>query len=55
MGPGFLSWRHGSLWTTTADGNAIRVDPDTGAFSIAVAAGDMWVTSFAGSDVWRFR
>ena len=25
-----------------------------GAFSIAVAGGDMWVTNFAGSDVWRF-
>jgi streptogramin lyase len=106
-GPGFLSWLLGSLWTTTADGSAVRVDPDTGrvlaafaipgtpaelaaapdgtiwvaekehntitridpatntmldvtsagpgAFSIAVAAGDMWVTSFAGREVWRFR
>ena len=25
-----------------------------GAFSIAVAGGDMWVTNFARSDVWRF-
>jgi virginiamycin B lyase len=106
-GPGFLSAAAGSLWTTTADGHAVRVDPvagrvvatfaipgtpaeveaapdgtiwvaekerntitridpaqnrivdvtgaGRGAFSIAVAAGDMWVTSFAGSDIWRFR
>jgi streptogramin lyase len=107
VGPGFLFAAKGSLWTTSADGYAVRVDPSTGrvvasfaipatpaemaaspdgtiwvaekerntitridpssdrildvtaagpgAFSIAVAAGDMWVTSFAGSDVWRFR
>jgi virginiamycin B lyase len=107
LGPGFLTTAFGSLWTTTADGYALRfdptkrrvvgtfaipgtpaelapapdgtiwiaekerntitrVDPQTnrildvmaagrGAFSIAVAAGDMWVTSFAGDDVWRFR
>jgi virginiamycin B lyase len=106
-GPGFLSSVGGSLWTTTADGFAVRVDPGSatvaasvpipgtpaeiarardgtiwvaekqhntltridpktnrildvtgagrGVFSIAVAAGDMWVTSFAGDDVWRFR
>jgi streptogramin lyase len=106
-GPGFLTLAAGSLWTTTADGYAVRVDPASrrvlatfaipgtpaevatapdgkiwvaekerntvtridprtnsvvdvtaagrGAFSIAVAAGDMWVTSFAGVDVWRFR
>lgn len=106
-GPGFLAAAFGSLWTTTADGHAVRFDPATrrvvatfpvpatpaelaaapdgtlwvaekerntitridpatnrivdvtgagpGAFSIAVAAGDMWVTSFAGNDVWRFR
>lgn len=105
-GAGFLSALQGSLWTTTSDGYAVRVDPaagrvvatfpirgtpagvaadpdgtiwvaekerDTitridpdlnrivdvtpggdGAFSIAVAGGDMWVTNFAGSDVWRF-
>jgi virginiamycin B lyase len=106
-GPGFLFAAAGSLWTTTADGHAVRFDPVTrrvvakfaipatpaemaaspdgtiwvaekerntltridpvnntildvtgagpGAFSIAVAAGDMWVTSFAGTDVWRVR
>ena len=105
-GAGFLSALGGSLWTTTADGYALRInasngrviasfrirgtpaevaaapdgtiwvaekerdtitriDPVTnhvidvipggdGAFSIAVAGGDMWVTNFAGSDVWRF-
>lgn len=106
-GPGFLGSAFGSLWTTTADGYAVRVDPATGrvlgslpipgtpaelsaapdgtvwvaekerntvtridpaanriidvtgagrgAFAIAVAAGDLWITSFAGTDVWRFR
>jgi streptogramin lyase len=105
-GAGFLSALGGSLWTTTSDGYAVRVDaadgrviasfpiggtpaevaaaPDgtiwvadkerdtitridpvpnrvidvipagDGALSIAVALGDMWVTNFAGSDVWRF-
>jgi len=105
-GAGFLSAIGTSLWTTTSDGYAVRVnatngrviasfpiagtpaevaaapdgtiwvaekerdtitriDPVTnrvidviaagdGAFSIAVAGGDMWVTNFAGSDVWRF-
>ena len=104
---GFLSFIGDSLWTTTADGFALRfeptenrvvasfpvpgtpaevasgpdgiiwvaekerntitrIDPKTnllldvtsagrGAFSIAPAAGDMWVTNFAGVDVWRFR
>jgi virginiamycin B lyase len=106
-GPGFLFAAHGSLWTTTADGYAVRFDPvahrvvatfsipgtpaemaespdgtiwvaekerntvtridprsnraldvtgaGPGAFSLVVAARDMWVTSFAGVDVWRFR
>lgn len=106
-GAGFLSAIGDSLWTTTADGFALRfdvarnrvvssfpipgtpaevasapdgtiwvaekerntitrIDPGTnstldvtgagrGAFSIAAAAGDMWVTNFAGVDVWRFR
>jgi streptogramin lyase len=105
-GAGFLSALGSSLWTTTSDGYAVRMDAATGrviasfairgtpaevgaapdgtiwvaekerdtitridpvtnrvidviaagdgAFSIAVAAGDMWVTNFAGSDVWRF-
>jgi streptogramin lyase len=26
-----------------------------GAYSVLAAAGDIWVTSYAGSDVWRFR
>ena len=104
---GFLSFIGDSLWTTTADGFALRFDPGLnrvvasfpvpgtpaevargpdgniwvaekerntitrldpkanlivdvtsagpGAFSIAAAAGDMWVTNFAGADVWRFR
>jgi len=106
-GPGFLATAFGSLWTTTADGYAVRIDPATrrvvaslpvpatpaelaaapdgtvwvaekerntitridpatnrildvtpagrGAFALAVAHGDVWVTSFAGVDVWRFR
>jgi streptogramin lyase len=105
-GAGFLTAVGGSLWTTTADGYAVRVDPRTrrvvasfrirgtpagiaaapdgliwvaekendtitridpisnklidvtpagnGALSIVRAAGDMWVTNFAGTDVWRF-
>jgi streptogramin lyase len=105
-GAGFLSSLGGSLWTTTSDGYAVRVDagdghviasfriggtpaevaaaPDgtiwvaekerdtvtridpvtnrvidvtpagDGALAIAVAGGDMWITNFAGSDVWRF-
>ena len=106
-GPGFLSAGAGSLWTTTADGFAVRFDPSArqvvaafaipgtpaedvagpdgivwvaekqhntltridpdrnrivdvtgagpGALAIARAGGDMWVTSFAGRDIWRFR
>jgi streptogramin lyase len=106
-GPGFLEFALGSLWTTTADGYAIRFDPvgrrvvaafripgtpaqlaagpdgsvwiaekerntitrvdpaanriidvfgaGRGAFALAIAGGDVWVTSFAGNDVWRFR
>ena len=106
-GPGFLAAATGSLWTTTADGFAVRFDPSTeqvvaafpvagtpaeaaagpdgtvwvaekqhntvtridpkrnrivdvtsagpGALAITASAGDMWVTSFAGRDVWRFR
>jgi streptogramin lyase len=104
--PGFLTAATGSLWTTTEDGYALRVDPagptirafsvpgtpaearlgrdgtiwvaekehntltridpktnrivdvtgaGPGALAVAAARGDMWVTSFAGSDVWRFR
>jgi streptogramin lyase len=33
----------------------IDVSPaGNGALAVVVAAGDMWVTSFAGSNVWRF-
>jgi len=105
-GAGFLTALRGSLWTTTADGYAVRIDPRTrraitsfrihgtpagvaaapdglvwvaekehdtitridpisnkivdvtpagnGALSIVRAAGDMWVTNFAGTDLWRF-
>jgi len=105
--PGFLRVASGSLWTTTADGFALRVDPATGqvlgalpvpgtpagiavarddtiwvaekqnntvtridprtnqildvtgagpgALDVVAAAGDMWVTSYAGADVRRFR
>ena len=105
-GGGFLAALAGSLWTTTADGYAVRIDPRTrrvitsfrirgtpagvaaapdglvwvaekehdtitridpisnkivdvtpagnGALSIVRAAGDMWVTNFAGTDLWRF-
>lgn len=105
-GAGFLASLGGSLWTTTADGYAVRIDPKTGrvvasfrihgtpagvaaapdgliwvaekerdtitridpisnkiidvtpagngALSIVRAAGDMWVTNFAGTDIWRF-
>jgi streptogramin lyase len=107
IGPGFLTAAAGSLWTTTADGFAVRFDPRTGeviaafpvpgtpaeaaagpdgtmwvaekqhntvtridpkqnqivdvtgagpgALAITALAGDMWVTSFAGRDVWRLR
>jgi virginiamycin B lyase len=103
---GFLTVIGGSVWTTTGDGYAVRVDPTTrrvaaavpvpgtpagiaaapdgtiwvaekerntitridpatnrvldvsaagrGALSIVVAAGDLWVTNFAGVDVWRY-
>ena len=105
-GAGFLAALGGSLWTTTSDGYAVRINPTTrrvvaafpiagtpagiaaapdgtiwvaekerdtitridpvknkiidvspagnGALAVVVAAGDVWVTSFAGSDVWRF-
>jgi streptogramin lyase len=105
-GAGFLAALGGSLWTSTADGYAVRIDPRTrrvvasfrirgtpagvaaapdgliwvaekehdtitridpisnkvidvtpagnGALSIVRAAGDMWVTNFAGTDLWRF-
>jgi virginiamycin B lyase len=57
----------GTIWVAEKQHNTLtRIDPGAnrildvtgagpGAFSIAVAAGDMWVTSFAGNDVWRYR
>jgi virginiamycin B lyase len=57
----------GTIWVAEKERNTLtRIDPvqnrildvtgaGRGAFSIAAAAGDMWVTSFAGSDIWRFR
>jgi streptogramin lyase len=103
---GFLVSLGGSLWTTTGDAYAVRIDPKTrrvvasfrirgtpagiaaapdgliwvaekehdtitridpisnkvvdvtpagdGALSVVSAAGDMWVTNYAGTDVWRF-
>ena len=57
----------GTIWVAEKERNTItRIDPKAnslvdvtsagrGAFSIAAAAGDMWVTSFAGADVWRFH
>jgi DNA-binding beta-propeller fold protein YncE len=56
----------GTIWVAEKERDTItRIDPDTnrvidvmpggdGALSIAVAADDIWVTNFAGSDVWRF-
>jgi streptogramin lyase len=57
----------GTLWVPDKEIDTIfRLDPDTGklvdsfpggngAFQALRAFGSMWVTSYAGSDVWRFR
>jgi len=57
----------GTIWVAEKERNTVtRIDPKTntildvsgaghGALAIAVAAGDMWVTSYAGRDVWRFK
>jgi streptogramin lyase len=57
----------GTIWIAEKERNTVtRIDPVTntilnvsgagrGALAIAVASGDMWVTSYAGSDVWRFN
>jgi virginiamycin B lyase len=57
----------GTVWVAEKERNTVtRIDPlanrvldvtgaGRGAFSIAIAARDVWITSFAGSDVWRFR
>ena len=59
--------RDGTIWVAEKQHNTLtRIDPvagqildvtaaGPGALAIAVAEGDMWVTSFAGRDVWRFR
>jgi streptogramin lyase len=56
----------GIVWAAEKERNTLtRIDPvanrivdvtgaGPGAFSVVLAAGDMWVTSFAGNDVWRF-
>jgi hypothetical protein len=57
----------GTAWVAEKERDTVtRIDPSAnrildvsaagnGAFSIAVAAGDTWVTSYAGNDIWRFR
>lgn len=57
----------GTIWVAEKERNTVtRIDPKTnrildvggagrGALAIAVAVGDMWVTSYAGRDVWRFE
>jgi streptogramin lyase len=57
----------GAIWVADKERNTVtRIDPvknriidvtpaGRGAFSIAVAAGDTWITSYAGRDVWRLR
>jgi YVTN family beta-propeller protein len=57
----------GTIWVPGKAFNTIsRVDPATarlvdviaagpGAYNVTQAFGDMWVTSYAGTDVWRFR
>jgi DNA-binding beta-propeller fold protein YncE len=56
----------GLIWVAEKERDTItRIDPisnkvidvtpaGNGALSIVLARGDMWVTSFAGTDVWRF-
>lgn len=57
----------GTIWVAEKERDTItRIDPATnavldvsragnGALGIAAARGSMWVTSYAGSDVWRYR
>jgi len=57
----------GTIWVAEKERNTVtRIDPvanvildvsgaGRGALAIAVARRDMWVTSYAGSDVWRFK
>ena len=56
----------GLVWAAEKERNTLtRIDPATdrivdvtaagpGALAVVAAAGDVWVTSFAGNDVWRF-
>jgi streptogramin lyase len=57
----------GMIWMPDKEQNVVyRVDPEkavvvdsfpagAGAFQAVRASGSMWVTSYAGNDVWRFR
>jgi streptogramin lyase len=57
----------GAVWVAEKERDTVtRIDPSAnrildvtpagnGAFSIAVAAGHTWITSYAGNDIWRFR
>lgn len=57
----------GTIWVSGKAHNIVtRIDPATnrvvdvlqagpGAYTVTRAFGDMWVTSYAGTDVWRFR
>jgi virginiamycin B lyase len=59
--------RAGLVWVADKErGTVTRIDPTVnrildvvpagrGAYSVVAAEGDIWVTSYAGSDVWRFR
>jgi streptogramin lyase len=56
----------GAVWVAEKERDTLtRIDPSAnrilevtsagnGAFSIAVSAGDTWITSYAGNDIWRF-
>lgn len=57
----------GAVWVAEKERDTLtRIDPKlnrvldvtpagNGAFSIALARGDGWITSYAGNDIWRFR
>jgi virginiamycin B lyase len=59
--------RAGLVWVADKERSTVtRIDPTVnrildvvpagrGAYSVVAAEGDIWVTSYAGSDVWRFR
>ena len=64
--PALLTRTDGLVWVAEKEHDTItRIDPisnkivdvtpaGNGALSIVRAAGDMWVTNFAGTDLWRF-